>query len=114
MQSFIKNTGKLNLHLFPILFPESLLGYLNSPPSPNSLFGDGPETLFSQSQSLNFEINNTDTKEGQWGISCFLCIAWISAASHTLPVILEHFGVGIDGSSPPSKVSKLFTQKVVP
>lgn len=41
----IANPGKLNFHLFP----GSLLGSLNSPPSPSSLLGGRVENLFSWS-----------------------------------------------------------------
>lgn len=90
LQSFIANTEKLNFHLFPLNFSK----YLNSPPSPSSLFGAVAESFLSWSQSLNFAISNNNMGEGRQGTSCFPCIGWKPTGSHTLPVILSHVEVG--------------------
>lgn len=66
LQTFIANPGKLNFRLFP----GSLLGYMNLPPSPRSLFGGWVENLFSWSWSFNFAINN-NMGEGRQDASCF-------------------------------------------
>lgn len=110
LERFVENTGQLNFHLFS----GSLLGYLDLPPSSSSLIEGNTESLFSRSRSLKFAINNNNMGEGLWGTSCFLCIGWKPAASHTFLVILAHFGVGRGMGSPPSNKSKFSHNRLLP
>lgn len=107
LQRFIEHTGKLNFHLFS----GSLLGYLDLPPSPSSLVEGNTESLFSRSRPLKFAINSNNM--GWWCITCFSCIGWKPAASHTLLVVLAPFGVGKRDGFSPLQV-QIFTQQIYP